>query len=46
MSTPGEDLTSRFDVSQRIDGPVAAAVHTAMCLLQACAASRREVVAG
>jgi len=45
MSAPGEDLTSHFDVSQSLDKPIAA-VHAALCLLQAFAASGRDVVAG
>jgi hypothetical protein len=47
MSAPGEDLTSHFDVSQSLDKPIdLPAVHAALCLLQAFAASGRDVVAG
>lgn len=45
MSTPGTDLASLCDVSQRPDNHNVAAVEAAMCLMQAFAASGRDVVA-
>ncbi len=46
MSTTDEDLTSLFYVCQRLDSFIAATVHAALCVLQALAASRRDVAIG